>query len=298
MNGTGSPNPTFGPGDATTCPRCGYRNRSDAAFCGGCGTALAGGGPVAPAPPSPPLGSPGPLDPPPAVATVPWARTQNYNIRRREWERTDTGLLLLVIGSLLSWVPYVDLLGDLLLFVGVLMVFLGRWAFDQAHVRAAGVGAGLVVAGTLGAVIAGFVFAGALVDDADTGGATLSQVGAALKTDLAALFVVSLVVGTISRLGQVILVYRLSTPKIRGLLWSGFLTGELIAIATLVYLLPRIESAVTQATSGSTVDLGPINQLTATATLWGLAGIVPAILFAIAYYQIRERERRPAPAGS
>jgi len=89
-------------------------------------------------------------------------------------------------------------------------------------------------------------------------------------------------------LAAVIVVYDLADGTTRTLLWLGFVLGCAISIATVAYLLPQIQQAISQATSGSTLDPGPINSLETTATVLGIAKIVPDLLFAWAYLRARD----------
>src|SRR5205809_4890416 len=76
------------------CPRCGAANRPGTMFCSNCGSALsagAGGMPPAPAPVY--MGTPGLASPMEAE-------------RHTQTGRTKTGMLLLLIGTLIRWIPY------------------------------------------------------------------------------------------------------------------------------------------------------------------------------------------------
>jgi hypothetical protein len=50
-------------------------------------------------------------------------------------DRTKTGLLVLVIGFVISWIPIVGALGGILELVGALLVILGRHPFGPDHAR-------------------------------------------------------------------------------------------------------------------------------------------------------------------
>src|SRR5207247_9803719 len=109
-----------------TCPRCGAVTVAAARFCLTCGTPRV----VAP-PPLPPVFS---LPQPPPY---PYGSAAGY------WEHhlagkidnTKTGLLLLVIGLAISWIPFIGAIGGLVALIGALLVILGREAFGREHAR-------------------------------------------------------------------------------------------------------------------------------------------------------------------
>src|SRR5207249_9296881 len=112
-----------------TCPRCGASNTPPARFCSTCGTSLV----TLPAPTLPPMG----YAPPPAQQYYP------YQYPANSWEvaRTNkinnslTGLLLLVIGVLISWIPFAGAIGGIVGFIGAILVLVGREPFGEVHVR-------------------------------------------------------------------------------------------------------------------------------------------------------------------
>ncbi|HYY48795.1 MAG TPA: hypothetical protein VFA17_08970 [Thermoplasmata archaeon] len=76
--------------------------------------------------------------PPPYPAAGPgYAPGYSYGDpeRQKQINRTRTGVLLLLIGSLLSWIPFVGLLGGLMTLIGAILVILGRKAFGATHAR-------------------------------------------------------------------------------------------------------------------------------------------------------------------
>src|SRR2546426_8764193 len=55
--------------------------------------------------------------------------------RRKQIDRTKTGLLLLLIGGLISWIPFIGVLGGVLLLIRAILVIIGRKAFGSTHAR-------------------------------------------------------------------------------------------------------------------------------------------------------------------
>src|SRR5712664_4156520 len=119
---------------AVICPRCGSSNAPQARYCMTCGTALAPNAPPASQPP------PQPAYP---YAMQPVQPYYQYPPPQNAWEvaRTNkinnslTGLLLLVVGVLISWIPFAGAIGGIVGFIGAILVFVGREPFGEDHVR-------------------------------------------------------------------------------------------------------------------------------------------------------------------
>src|SRR2546427_10291171 len=125
-------------------------------FCTNCGSPLSAGTP----PPSgaPPMyAAPGPYGG--AMPGLPSAWDAE---RRKQIDRTKTGVLLLLIGTLLQWLPLISIIGVILLLVGAILVILGRKAFGPAHARKVMISILLFFIGVIIAVVAGIILAGAL----------------------------------------------------------------------------------------------------------------------------------------
>src|SRR6266550_1259422 len=90
-----------------TCPRCGASNTPPARFCSTCGTSLV----TVPAPTLPPTG----YAPPPAQQYYPYQYPANsWEVARtNKINNTLTGLLLLVIGVLIAWIPFAGFIGGI-----------------------------------------------------------------------------------------------------------------------------------------------------------------------------------------
>src|SRR5207245_10769581 len=71
-------------------------------------------------------------------------------------DNTKTGLLLLIIGLAISWIPFIGAIGGLVALIGALLVILGREAFGREHDRNA-ILALIVFFVVIGVTIVGFV---------------------------------------------------------------------------------------------------------------------------------------------
>jgi hypothetical protein len=262
--------------DELVCPSCSSQVKPAQRFCSNCGTALSAAGDER-APTLPPDDSWDPV----AYADIP-----RYGAPR-EVERTRTGLHFMIFGFAFVWIPYVSVLGGLLIIIGVVFLWLGRRAYGQVNRRFVVRGCTCVVLSLLLSFLAALVFVGAVVDSAATGGATVPGVGAALRSDLNALLISTLVTSTIGALGYVLLVYGLAGTPVRRLLWVGFGLSIALSVVTYAIVWPQISTAIAQATSGSTINVGPVNDLRVRLSLWGSLQFIPGVVFLYSYYRVR-----------
>lgn len=277
---------------SAVCPKCGFANQPGFQFCTNCGSPLVPGAAV------PPYGVP------PAYAVSPW----EYE-RRRAIDRTKTGILLLLIGSLLSWILLVGIVGEFLLLIGAILVILGRRAFGPAHSKNVvlsivvfflGIGIGFVGALVLALAAAPELVSGNLV-------ATTN----ALRSLFSNVLVVIVIGGVVTGLASVLFTYALQNPTGRMLLWAGYGATIAVQIAIFVFLAPEIDGiADVVAREIVTRTNDPTAIASATAALTDRIGsffylsAIPAILFAIADYLVWNRINRgeipappPAPAA-
>ncbi len=136
-----------------TCPRCGASNTATARFCSTCGTSLV----TVPAPTPPAMGY---APPPAAQQYYPYQYPANYweVARTNKVNNTLTGLLLLVIGVLIAWIPFAGFIGGIVGFIGGILVLVGREPFGADHVRNATLALIFFVVG-IAVTIFGFFYA-------------------------------------------------------------------------------------------------------------------------------------------
>ncbi|MGQ0796860.1 MAG: hypothetical protein ACT4OI_03210, partial [Methanobacteriota archaeon] len=269
-------------------------------FCTNCGSALTAAPPMAvppaAAPGAPPaFGAPpmygAPTAPMPFVyGPPPWEME-----RRKQVDRTKTGILLLLIGVLLAWIPVIQLIGYLLILIGTILVFAGRKAFQAPHPRNAGLSMGLVITGIIGFVAVFVVFFIVLLASISTTDPTTAVTAAvnALNVLLVGLIVVVAIFG----LALVYATYSLQPPMGRIVLWAAFGAGLGVQVA----IFAIVASAIGPILSGviSTGTLAEVEALQARANLFGFLSIVSDVLFAVGYYLAWSRINRgeiPAPA--
>ena len=240
-------------------------------FCANCGSALSAGAGGASAAGAPMY--------PGAMPGLPSAWDAD---RRKQIDRTKTGLLLLLIGGLISWIPLIGIVGAVLLLIGAILVILGRKAFGSTHARNVVLAIVLFFVGIIIGIIAGVLFAAAVFS------AVASQNPAAVANALASAFntllVGAIIAAAVSGIASVLFTYALQKQIGKMLLWAGYAANLLISIAVFAIIGPLISNAVAQATSGGTYNPAPIVALQGQLSALGYLSVVPALLFAAATY--------------
>jgi len=271
------------------CPDCESPVSAVQSFCPNCGASLTALSEVAP--------SARPAAP--GADSWDWVGVQDdRGALPRAQERTKTGLLLMIVAFALLWIPFVSSLGELIALIGVVFLWLGRNGFDPSHSRNVLLGGACVVLGLLIAIGVGIWFAGAIVAEAASPGQSLSQLGTLLQSDLGVLFVVGLATAGLTAIAYVLLPYALSDPTSRILLFSAAVLTVAISAIQVAVLFPQISNAVAQATSGSSINTGPITALQDESVLLATAQILPDMMFLWAYYRTRARTFPNQPSGA
>ena len=259
------------------CPSCQTSSPETATFCYKCGASLVGAAPgnppLTPAPPpdAGPVSSEFPY--PPLVPLVSYDTT-------REIDRTKTGVILLAIGALLSWMPVVGILGSLLVLVGAILVILGRDAFGAKHARNVGVAIVLFFIGVLGSLaLLGLASSGVV-----TSGMPPDQAEAAVTAAFSNLLISGILLVVISDLSPVLFIWELLNGTGRAVILLAYLAA--IGIAVLVYatIMPQLPAALVAAYSASPPNLGPIASLDSEVNGLHLLQVIPALLDALAAY--------------
>ena len=119
---------------ARPLPQGGGANRIGAAFCSNYGSPLQGSPPTLAKSRGTPSGAP--YTPRAHTYDTPTAFSYDDDVnyhKRREIDRTKTGLLLLIVGLLVGPVPFIGIIGGILEIIGAILVILGRNAFGKPH---------------------------------------------------------------------------------------------------------------------------------------------------------------------
>lgn len=210
-----------------------------------------------------------------------YAYTAAYweNQRAGRIDNTKTGLLLLMIGLLIVWIPFIGAVGGIIALVGALLVILGREAFGQEHARNVilsiiffFVGIGISIVGALVLFFAAISF-------------TANNPGIIVQPSFVSLGLIIIVGGAITAIAQVLLTYALQKRNGRILLWSGYATSIALNIVNTLIIYPLF------------VGGRPFFFETGLFFLPAFLGAIPALLYAVAYYLARDRiVRREIPS--
>ena len=208
--------------------------------------------------------------------------------RRKEIIRTETGVLLLVVGILASWIPFVGAVGLAITFVGALLVIFGRRAFGPIHRRNLTISILLFVLATAVVFIAGAVIVLAALGSIPSG-SDQAHIAAVFETAITNLLIVSAVGATVTSLSNVLFTYALQNRVGRLLLWAalGASLGLQAAIVVLALpLLPGISEDIARqiVTSGRVDTAAMSSAISGQASGLGLVGVIPAAMYALADY--------------
>jgi zinc-ribbon domain len=271
---------------SSICPKCGYSNLPNARFCATCGTQL--------------VASPPPFQAPQQPQNVPptqwYGSPQGYwnpaeSARRTNIDRTKTGLLLVIVGILLGPVPYAMYVGLILAIVGVIFVLIGRNPFGNSHSNYTVFSVVIYCVGIGITFVAGFLFGLSFVTAALSGGGQ-TAIDQALVSAFNDLIIGVLVGGAVVGIAYVIFTYALQDSTGRVLLYIAFATQVTLSALVAYIISPQVAGAVTQSFSSGTFNPSPLSVLQAQLQFLQLLSLIPAVIFAIAYYRAYSRIRR------
>src|SRR5205814_5046831 len=171
--------------------------------------------------------------------------------RHTQIGRTKTGVLLLLIGTLIGWLPVIGIVGAILIFVGAILVILGRKAFGAAHSRNVFLSIVLVILGIIITVVAGVILVFATISSIIPGNAPTP----AAITSTFNNFLIILVVGTIvTGLASVFFTYAIQNQTGRMLLLGGYVARIVLQIAIFVVVSQAVGTFVAAMFPGGTYN--------------------------------------------
>jgi MFS family permease len=271
---------------SSTCPKCGYSNLPNARFCATCGTQLSASSPPFQAPQQPPN-----IPPPQWYGSPQGYWDPAESARRTNIDRTKTGLLLVIVGILLGPVPYAMYVGLILAIVGVIFVLIGRNPFGSSHSNYTVFSVVIYCVGIGITFVAGFLFGLSFVTAALSGGGQ-TAIDQALVSAFNDLIIGVLVGGAVVGIAYVIFTYALQDSTGRVLLYTAFATQVTISALVAYIISPQVAGAVAQSFSGGTFNPYPLSVLQAQLQFLQLLSLIPAVIFAIAYYRAYSRIKR------
>jgi hypothetical protein len=220
--------------------------------------------------------------------------------RNKQVDRTKTGLLLLLIGTLLSWVPIVGAIGGLIVLIGAILVILGRRAFGPAHARNVMISIALFFVGIIILFIGGFVLGFSLAAGLLGGTPSQAAIEAAFNN-----FLILLVVGSaVGGLGSVFFSYALQNQTGKMLLWAGYAASVVVQVVIFVVVRGTIAQFIAAMFPGGVYDpaaaVAAAASFQAAVSTWSLLSAIPSLLYGAAYYLAWNRVNKgelPAPVG-
>ena len=183
----------------------------------------------------------------------------------------------MMIGALISWIPFVGAVGGLVGLIGAIFIIIGREAFGPAHSRNVIASIIIFVVGVgvtaVGVVLVFFTAISAAISNPGT-----------VPVEPTGYTIVILVAGAIIGIAEVVFTYGLQNTTGRILLWTAFILGIITGIVNSFLVLPGLAG-----TTGFSL-------ITETSLLTGLLAAPSAVLYGIAFYTARERiERKEIP---
>jgi len=203
----------------------------------------------------------------------------------KQINRTQDGLLLLLIGTILGPIPILNILGVVLALVGAVMVVVGRDAFGERHARYVEWSVGIYI---LGFMIFLFVLVGASSSIETTLRTTnAASLSSALTNIVELYFLLGTLSGAIIGISTVLFTYAIQDHRGRIILWSALATGLVLSLSVDFVLAPELGNAVSRAVATSSV--APLNSFLATVAALRVAGLIPAFMYALAFYMVWSR---------
>ena len=212
----------------------------------------------------------------------------------KQIDRTKTGLLVILVGALIGWIPIIGGIGGLLIIIGAIFIIVGRKAFGDTHSRNVWIGVVLYIVGVVAAaifvVIATFSLIGGFVG---TGTPTLGEVESALTNILLGTVVGSAIIG----LSTVVFTYALQKREGKILLWAGYIASVAIASVLVLILLGEVSVFAQDIAASGFDDPAALQPFSDRVEFLGLLEVIPHMLWAAATYLAWDRvKKREIPA--
>ncbi len=168
------------------------------------------------------------------------------------------------------------------------MIILGRQAFGDRHSLFVGIAIGLWSFG----VIVLFLMVSAVtstVTSAVSGTTNPNSLAQTIGGVFNGYFTGAIIVAIIAGLDNVFITYELQARIGRWLLWVGYVASILVPVALFYVVSPQVPVAISQSLAGGSYDSTPVLALQAEIQGLGLLNIIPALVFAAAYYLAVDR---------
>src|SRR5437773_2999424 len=201
----------------------------------------------------------------PTILCLPVSRKLLGGRANKQDNNSLTGLLLLVIGALIAWIPFAGFIGGIVGFIGGILVLVGREPFGTDHVRNTTLALIFFVVG-IAVTIFGFFYALAYGASSGFGASVVGLFG-----------IVFLIGGAIFGLSEVLLTYSLQRSNAHTLLWTAYGISIFLGLVN-IFILPFGSGGFWTLYFGTGVLL-----------FTGFLAAIPAALYGTAFYLARER---------
>ncbi len=227
-----------------------------------------------------------PYMPPPYIGHEYW------NFEMGKWiDRTKTGLLLLLIGTIISVVPIIGFIGTILAAIGAIFIILGRRAFGDQHSKYVLISVGTYIFGGIVIFVAALIFAFSVASAASSA-TSVSEVVPILTSALNS-FIVGVIVGAaITGFSFVLITYAIQDQMGRLLVWAAYIITLAIEVGIFLIVTPQISGALNASIATGTYNQAPINALQSQISSLGILDLIPYALYATAYYLVYSRVNR------
>lgn len=197
------------------------------------------------------------------------------HITGRAFDRTKNGLLMVVAALAMSWIPYIKYIGDLLMFIGAILIILGRIAFSKRHERFVVISILIYITSIIAIAVEGVILVLSLLQSASNATAFVSTMSGFLVT--------TIVLGAYGNLSYLTLVWNISTRNTQRLLLLAYAVGIVITVINYFLVMGVVNTYAAAASHNANQAIS--NLLSHISTLELLDGF-PFMLLAFAYYWV------------
>lgn len=201
--------------------------------------------------------------------------------RKMRIDRTKAGLIILMIGVILGSIILIPLVGSVLIIVGTILIIRGREAFGKLHSRHVLWSIGIFIGG----IVISVATLGVFYIQLNIITATPSNFSIdAVVSIFNGLLIGGVISAALSGTAFTLLTYTLQKPTGRNLLFSTYALNLAINIAIALLVASQVGPAIDASISRGTFDPTPLEDLVAMIETLSYLGLIPASMFALAYY--------------
>ena len=209
----------------------------------------------------------------------------NNNVKfEGDISNTITGLLLLGIGTGIAWIPYIQYLGFLLNFIGVILIFLNRHNFESKHSTFVILSIIIYVFSIIIGVIAGVAGTLSIVSSTITS-STVSQ--STITSEIQSIIISTIIAGMIGSLAYFTITYGLQDEKGKLILFIGMISYFIVEVIVGSILYSSLTSTVKSIFSSGSLNQSKLEAFSTTISIYAMLAVIPLVIYAFAYLRIR-----------